>query len=181
MGGTDTATLTGRDADGDALTLTATGRGFDLAAAGIRFAAQNGTGQATAVFRWEATCAAVTLHQVLVVAFTLAEATCRPVPQTLLGRFAVISPNTLAFRPPNIITPNGDGLNDAFALDQILPPDFCDRQFAWVSIFSRWGQQVYQSAALTFHWGGAGAGGTYYYLISFTDGRRFKEWLEVVP
>ena len=58
--------------------------------------------------------------------------------------------NSLAFRPPNIITPNGDGLNESFALDQVLPPNFRDQQFAGVRIFSRWGQQVHQSPTALF-------------------------------
>lgn len=89
--------------------------------------------------------------------------------------------NSLAFRPPNIITPNGDGLNEFFTLDQILLPNFRDQQFAGVRVFSRWGQQVYQSPNRTFQWPGAGVGGTHCYLVTFTDGRRFKDWLEVLP
>ena len=34
--------------------------------------------------------------------------------------------DSLAFRPSNIITPNGDGLNEFFTLEQILPPNFYD-------------------------------------------------------
>ena len=150
VGDTYTATLSRRDADRAPLVLTARVKGFDLVAVGMTFTAQNGVGQVSGAFRWEATCAAVALKQDLVVEFRLAETTGQPVPQTQLVRFEVISPDTLAFRLPNIITPNGEGLNDAFALDQILPPDFCDRQFAGVRIFSRWGQPVYASSARTF-------------------------------
>ena len=88
--------------------------------------------------------------------------------------------DSLAFRPPNIITSNGNGLNES-SLDQILPPNFRDQQFAGVRIFSRWGQQVHQSPDRTFHWPGVSVGGTYYYLATFTDGRRFKGWLKVLP
>ena len=179
------ATLLGLDADQDPLTLTATGEGFALAAAGMRFEAQNGTGRATGTFSWLLTCeaAAAVGRSDLVVHFGLAESgPCQPLPQQRTVRFEWQSPvDSLVFRPPNIITPNGDGLNDSFALDQALPADFCGSQFAGVRIFSRWGREVYQSPARTFRWDGAGAGGVYYYLVTFTDGRRFKGWVQVNP
>ena len=59
-------------------------------------------------------------------------------------RFVVSRPgDSLAFRPPNVITPNGYGLNGAFVLNQALPSDFCASQFAGVSIYSCWGRLVY--------------------------------------
>lgn len=178
------ATLLGTDSAPNALVLTATGQGFDLADAGMRFSPQNGVGRATANFDWLPACGVATAGDSgLVVRFDLVQrATCSPKTVTRMVRFEVIRPgDSLAVRPPNIITPNGDGLNESFALDQILPPNFCDRQFAGVSIFSRWGQQVYQSPERTFRWPGAGVPGVYYYLVTFTDGRRFKGWLEVKP
>ena len=80
----------------------------------------------------------------------------------------------------NIITPNADGQNDAFRLPE-LPVDFCDNRFARIQVFSRWGQPVFESVDRGFRWAGEGQAGTYYYLITYTDGRRFKGWLEVKP
>uniref|UniRef100_UPI0035CAECE0 T9SS type B sorting domain-containing protein n=1 Tax=uncultured Hymenobacter sp. TaxID=170016 RepID=UPI0035CAECE0 len=140
-------------------------------------------GQATATFTWLPVCGPATAGDSgLVVHFTLAQsALCKTQTLTRTIRFQVARPNdSLGFRPPNIITPNGDGLNEAFTLDQALPPDFCDRQFAGVRIFSRWGNMVYQSPTRSFRWPGAGVGGVYYYLVTFTDGRRFKGWVEVM-
>ena len=178
------ATLLGTDPVPNALALPATGQGFDLAGAGMRFSAQPGAGRATATFDWLPACGRATAGDSgLVVRFDLVQrALCTPKTVTRLIRFEVIRPaDSVAVRPPNIITPNGDGLNEAFALDQILSPDFCGKQFAGVRIFSRWGQQVYQSPDRSFRWPGAGVGGIYYYLVTFTDGRRFKGWLEVMP
>ena len=180
-----TATLAGTDADRNPLALTATGTGFDLAAAGMVFTAQNGTGQATGTFAWEPTCGAVAAagkNGGLTVRFRLAETgPCVPLPQERVIRFEVVPVgDSLAFRPPNIITPNGDGRNDFFVMPD-LPVDFCDRRYAGIKIYSRWGQQVFQSAERGFRWGGAGVGGVYYYLVTYTDGRKFKGWVEVVP
>ncbi|MBF9238637.1 gliding motility-associated C-terminal domain-containing protein [Hymenobacter sp. BT683] len=174
------ATLAGTDADGHALALTAAGQGFDLAARRMVFAAQNGTGQADATFAWEPTCDDVTADGLLV-RFRLAETgPCTPRNQERLVRFQVVPlEEPVAFRPPNVITPNGDTKNDVLTMPD-LPVDFCDQRFAGIQIFTRWGQRVYQSPERTFRWGGAGAGGVYYYLVTYTDGRKFKGWVEVI-
>ncbi|MBU6120741.1 T9SS type B sorting domain-containing protein [Hymenobacter siberiensis] len=180
-----TATLTGTDANRNALALAAVGEGFDLAAMGMQFTAQNGAGLANGTFAWEPTCAAVAAigtSNGLVVHFKLTETgPCVPLPQERTIRFEVVPVTELtAFRPPNVITPNGDGLNDFLRMPD-LPVDFCDNKFAGIKIFSRWGQQIFASAEREFQWGGQGAGGLYYYLATYTDGRKFKGWVEVIP
>jgi gliding motility-associated-like protein len=179
------ATLTGIDADKDILVLSATGQGFNLADVGMTFTAPAGApGQANGVFTWLPACdgVAVTNGQAreLTVTFQLQENTCRPQPQTRVVRFAVAQPVAPEFQPPNIITPNGDEKNQFFTLAD-LPPDFCDLRFAGVKIFTRWGQQVYESGNRGFRWAGQGAGGTYYYLVTYTTGQRYKGWVEVMP
>ena len=180
-----TATFVGTDIDRDGLTLTATGTtadgkdGFDLASAGMRFEARNGTGTATGTFDWDVSCAAANLHRDLIVTFQLFDATCKPLPQMQRVRLQVRSPDSLAVKLYNIITPNHDGRNDEFRLPD-LPPNFCDAQFTHVKIFTRWGQQVFESADRDFRWPGQGSGGIYYYYVTYTDGRRFRGWLEVI-
>ena len=186
LGGRFTATFAGSDTDRDGLTLTATGssnngkEGFDLASAGMRFEAQNGMGVATGTFLWEASCAAVNLHRDLTVTFQLVDATCKPLPQLQRVRLQVISPDTLPIKLVNIITPNHDGQNDEFKLPN-LPPNFCDSQFASVKIFTRWGQQVFESPDRSFRWPGQGSAGLFYYHVIYTDGRKYRGWLEVIP
>ena len=165
--------------------LSATGQGFNLADAGMTFTAPAGApGQANGVFTWLPACDGVTVTngqaRELTVTFQLQESTCRPQPQTRVVRFAVAQPEAPEFRPPNIITPNGDEKNQFFTLAD-LPPDFCDLRFAGVKIFTRWGQQVYESGSRSFRWAGQGAGGTYYYLVTYTTGQRYKGWVEVMP
>ncbi|MBX0289835.1 gliding motility-associated C-terminal domain-containing protein [Hymenobacter sp. HSC-4F20] len=178
LGGVYEATLTGLDLDNDALALAAAGTGFELAAAGMRFTPRNGNGQAAATFRWEADCEAVRRGG-LEVTFTLQESTCRPQPQARVVRFEVEQAPVAAFTPPNIITPyQHDEKNDFFELDNIknnLPPDFCDSRFADLEIFNRWGSRVYQTTNRSFRWDGGGLpAGVYYYLIEFTDKKRYK-------
>ncbi|HEX8658590.1 MAG TPA: gliding motility-associated C-terminal domain-containing protein [Hymenobacter sp.] len=180
LGSRFTATLAGTDTDRNPLALTATGDGFDLTTARMRFAGQNGLGEASGTFTWEPTCDAFTPNGLLV-RFRLTEAgPCVPRPQERLIRFEVIPViDSVAFRPPNVVTPNGDAKNDFFTLPN-LPTDFCDSRFANVKIFSRWGQLIYQSPDRNFRWGGAGQSGTYYYVVGYTDGRKYKGWVEVI-
>jgi hypothetical protein len=88
------------------------------------------------------------------------------------------------FAPPNIITPNGDHLNEFFAmvrlddstgeLVSILPKDNCVGRFEGISIYNRWGEQVYASIDRDFKWYGDGASaGIYFYHLKFSD-REYK-------
>ena len=186
LGRVYTATFTGVDVDRDGLTLTATGssvdgnEGFNLASAGMRFEAQNGTGVATGRFTWDVSCAAANLRRDLVVTFRLVDATCKPLPQVQRVRLQVQNPDTVAVKLYNVITPNHDRVNDEFRLPD-LPPNFCDAYFTNLKIFSRWGQQVYESSNREFRWPGQGSGGIYYYYVTYSDGRRYRGWLEVIP
>lgn len=76
---------------------------------------------------------------------------------------------------PNIITPNGDGQNEAFA-PQGLEPN------AWnLEIYNRWGTKVYAQARYAGTWTANGqAAGSYYYLLKHAiNGRQYKGWLQV--
>jgi gliding motility-associated-like protein len=77
---------------------------------------------------------------------------------------------------PNIITPNGDGSNDSFIVQDL---DFFPN--SKLQIFDRWGKLVYNAAPYTNDWdGGNHSNGTYYYLLSFPDGRIYKGFLELL-
>ncbi|GAB2942539.1 hypothetical protein GCM10027048_03940 [Hymenobacter coalescens] len=180
LGGVYDATLTGLDADLDGLVLSAAGTGFDLASVGMTLRTSGGAGSATGAFRWVVGCEAVR-EEPLEVTFTLTDNTCVPVPQQRVVRFEVARPPAPDFLPPNVFTPNNDDKNEFFALPD-LPPDFCEQRFASVKIFSRWGNQVFQSPERNFRWEGRGvSAGVYYYLVEYTDGRTFKGTVTVLP
>ena len=70
---------------------------------------------------------------------------------------------------PNIITPNGDGINDAFVIPCLETGNFLQNE---VSIFNQWGDEIYRSAPYNNDWRGTYNGedvpaGTYYYVIAF--------------
>jgi gliding motility-associated-like protein/uncharacterized repeat protein (TIGR01451 family) len=82
---------------------------------------------------------------------------------------------------PNVITPNGDGKNDVFHIDGLeLNP------VNTLSIFNRWGNEVYRSnGPYKNDWNGNGLNeGTYYYLlkIKVKDGseRNTTGWITLI-
>ncbi|HVA97929.1 MAG TPA: gliding motility-associated C-terminal domain-containing protein, partial [Bacteroidia bacterium] len=72
---------------------------------------------------------------------------------------------------PNGITPNGDGKNDVWIIDNIQYFPKC-----LVEIYNRWGELLFSSPGYTTKWDGTYQGkplpvGTYYYIINLNDPR----------
>ncbi len=72
---------------------------------------------------------------------------------------------------PNAFTPNGDGVNDKWEIKYLIDYPDC-----MVQVFSRTGQQVFQSIGYSTPWDGTYHGtplpiGTYYYIIQPRSGR----------
>lgn len=72
--------------------------------------------------------------------------------------------------PPNAFTPDGDGYNDTWILDNLD-----NYPEAEVSIFNKWGNLVYQTKGIYSPWDGSYDGkilpaATYYYVIKLNNG-----------
>ena len=64
---------------------------------------------------------------------------------------------------PNIFTPNGDGLNEEFALRLSAP------RTSEIQIFNRWGREVFHTSQYGEFWTGAGSPvGVYYYVWRYS-------------
>jgi len=64
--------------------------------------------------------------------------------------------------PTNVFTPNGDGLNDYFWIDNI--EDYINPT---LKVYNRWGKLVYESKSYKNDWDGGNLDeGTYFYIIS---------------
>ena len=78
------------------------------------------------------------------------------------------------FRVPNTFTPNGDGINDTWLIENLaLYPTHR------IQVFNRYGQAVYESKDDTQAWNGTYKGkeqpaGTYYYVIELGGSRKPK-------
>lgn len=74
---------------------------------------------------------------------------------------------TLMFIPceitiPNVFTPNGDGVNDHFFIDNLI-----NYPYSQLEIYNRWGKKVYSTNNYQNDWDGKGvADGVYYYVLT---------------
>jgi len=81
---------------------------------------------------------------------------------------------------PNAFTPNGDGVNDYWAIDALIT-----YPGSLTTVFTRDGQQVFKSVGYAKPWDGTYNGqqvpaGTYYYIIDLKNGQPpFSGWLLV--
>ena len=80
---------------------------------------------------------------------------------------------------PNMITPNGDGVNDVFYIEE----PSVDVNMRWLRIYNRWGELVFNTTDFSEHWDGKHRGkplnpGVYvYYLeISCPDDKPFQKF-----
>ena len=74
---------------------------------------------------------------------------------------------------PNVITPNADGRNDQFVVKGLT-------RGAWaLTLYNRWGRQVYATDAYGHDWGTGAAPGVYHYLLQ-QGATRYKGLVEVV-
>lgn len=91
---------------------------------------------------------------------------------------ATVQLTVSGFNIPNVITPNGDGQNDRLVIVGLSEYDNAE-----VTIFNRWGNEVYRSRNYRQDWDAQGVNeGTYYYLITLKkDGREtvHKGWILV--
>lgn len=72
-------------------------------------------------------------------------------------------------RFPNVFTPNGDGKNDVFKIEN-LPEDVCYNRFTNIQILNRWGKVLLQTTNREFEWDGENyPAGVYYYQVNYTN------------
>jgi len=73
------------------------------------------------------------------------------------------------FEPPNVFTPNKDGINDYYTLPA-LPLDDCRGRFLSFRVHNRWGTEVYSTENRDFQWDAKGLeAGVYFYAIEFSN------------
>ncbi|MDP4266382.1 MAG: PKD domain-containing protein [Bacteroidota bacterium] len=80
----------------------------------------------------------------------------------------------------NVMTPNGDGVNDLWHIDFIEAYKFCD-----VKIFNKVGQQVFSDSNYSNNWDGKSDGillpdGAYYYIVKDSDNNVYKGAINIL-
>jgi len=170
------------DPDNYFISLSAQPRNFDLTKVGAFFENKEGNSSVTSPFTWTITCDYLndTIYEIDFIAF---DKNCYdPEYDTLKIRIEVRDQphGHEKFLPPNVFTPNGDGINEAFTLENLienpesltafsLPKDMCGNVFEEVVIVNRWGSVVFKDNKRDFAWTAKGlAAGTYFYSIKYS-------------
>jgi gliding motility-associated-like protein len=92
--------------------------------------------------------------------------------------------NAMKLPPPdvaaNVLTPNGDGINDYFTISRLDLYGTCS-----VMIYNMWNDLVYSSTEYANDWDGTANGkiidsGAYFYIISCTEQETFKGTLNIL-
>jgi hypothetical protein len=83
-----------------------------------------------------------------------------------------IPPSTVSVVVPNLITPNGDGLNDAWEIKN-LPSVHS------VKIYNDLGIKIFESSEYRNDWGNASQSGIYYYILLYNK-KEEKGWIQVI-
>ncbi|MBK8845775.1 MAG: gliding motility-associated C-terminal domain-containing protein [Bacteroidetes bacterium] len=119
-----------------------------------------------------------TLGQAIQVTLIATNGTCS---DTLVQFINIASLDTMVKNAPNVITPNGDGLNDCFEIGSIVS----FRECSTFEIFDRWGELMYETGTKVNCWdgtnrdGNAVPEGVYYYILKI-DKEEFNGFVHVI-
>lgn len=158
--------------------------------AGYLFSPAQGNGSAETTFTWDPDCSIFTndtYENNYTFKFATKDNRCfNPKADTVALNITIkdINGADTEFIPPNIITPNGDGCNDFFAMEELeellstkcdevhpvnLPNDNCIGHFTRIYIYNRWGTKVFESEKRNFRWYPVNeAAGVYFYTLKYS-------------
>lgn len=177
-------TLIGEDSDTTELVrLVAVPDGFNLASLGMSFSDREKTlnpGGATtsdtiaSQFSWTPDCTSLNgeTSQTYLIDFIMEDVNgCdSKMYDTITVKIIVQDleqPESGAF--PNAFSPNNDGVNDNFTINN-LPIDNCGDEFLAIEVYNRWGKKIYESEERNFAWDGTGhPSGVYHYYVKYRN------------
>ena len=86
---------------------------------------------------------------------------------------SLVDDDTECLKIPNAFTPNGDGVNDTWIIENI-------EIFPWaiIQVFNRWGQEIFEGKGNSEHWDGTWNNkivptGSYLYTIDLLNGTKY--------
>jgi hypothetical protein len=190
LGQTISLTALGTDADlspQDLLTLELIDSTGTVTPTGFAFPVTQGRGSVSSVFTWKPDCSIfenAVYENNYTFTFRVTDGRCfSEAADTMKVDLTIkdVEKGEDEFLPPNFISPNGDGLNDFFAmvklkdaqtgeLVSILPKDNCTGYFVNIRIYNRWGNEVYESKNRDFSWyAETEATGVYFYQLKYSN------------
>jgi len=75
---------------------------------------------------------------------------------------------------PNVVTANGDNINDYFKINGIL-----NFPSSTLMVFNRWGNKIYESNDYKNDWKPDETSGTYFYILNVSDGRKLNGFFQL--
>ena len=174
--------VTATDPDTNTITLNGQGRGFNLNDVGMSFENKSGIGQISSGFLWNPDCSIMKgdTNQSFTIDFITQDKTCLAARDTtsVTLKLSDYQAETVVDLP-NVITPNGDGKNDCLIFSE-LPSGSCLDQFKDITVFNRWGKQVYYSKNKDQNWcPNSISAGYFLYIIQYTQ-KSYKGGLTVL-
>ena len=177
----------------DVIRLELIGATGSVVPTGYSFTAVEGTGNVEALFTWNPDCSIFqngVFENDYVFTFSVTDRRCFNGKEDAAEINIIIKDEEGSyeeFLPPNLITPDGNGQNEFFAMVKlengeyisILPKDNCIGSFVNIRIYDRWGTQVYESSVRDFQWyPKSNASGVYFYHLTYTH-RQYKGTVSV--
>jgi gliding motility-associated-like protein len=87
----------------------------------------------------------------------------------------MVTVDDCALNIPNIVTPNGDGVNDALYFKNLDKyPN------SSIAVFNRWGNRIMESSNYNNQWVPDVVDGVYYFILTVSDGRNFSGYFQVL-
>jgi gliding motility-associated-like protein len=162
------------------------------AATPVTFTAETSSPATVTSYQWSVNNIAVGISTVNFTSSTLADGdvvTCKVVSGgCTIDSVTVSNSVTVTIKPvvtitvPNTFTPNGDGINDLWNIDELVAFPNCT-----VDVFNRYGTPVFHSVGYSKSWTGATNNkalptGTYYYIIDAKDEHQkvIKGWVSIL-
>ncbi len=185
VGKTISFTVHGTDPDNDLITLTGEGKDFNFQDYGVNFNPVSGKGIANSIFSWTPTCEALSQLEKneFNLKFTLTDKNCLDphIDSTIIQiHLDDIPSHETSFLPPNVFTPNNDGIGDVFTLPT-LPIDNCTYTFSSITIVNRWGNTIFESEERQFVWdGGNFPPGVYFYRIDYSNNKSYQGMISII-
>ncbi len=171
------------------LTLTGNGKGFNFSDYGMSYSTPvTGVDSVASVFSWKVPCSAVGKSP-FILQFIASDSNCglNRADTSLITLYVKDIETTLGeMKGYNVVTPNGDGKNDSLVLyhppNMPTPPDNCEYYFKSITVYNRWGGEVFVDTSRNFAWDPNMShvpDGVYYYLIDL-NAKKVKGWVEVI-